>query len=301
MSRNWAYLLLTGSALFWSGNFIIGRAFAPDIAPLTIAYLRWSLALICFLPFTVPALIRQWPIIRTHWSWLLFMGAVGVAGFNTFAYLGLRQTTATNALLINSFIPILIILLARIYPGTLIRLPQLLGIVVSTCGVVVLVTQGSLENLAAFRLNQGDLWILVAAFFWASYSIGLRWWPVDLSASTFLSVTMLIGFVILSPIYWFNWLQEPPFVASVSNLLAIVYVALFASLASFLCWNQGVRTVGPGTAGQFIHLMPVFGTVMAVGFLGERLFWFHILGAAAIATGIYFSLHQKKLPARTGD
>ena len=301
MSRNWAYLLLTGSALFWSGNFIIGRAFAPEIAPLTIAYLRWSLALFCFLPFTVPALIKQWPVIKRCWGWLLFMGAFGVAGFNTFAYLGLSHTTATNALLINSFIPILIILLARIYPGTLIRLPQLLGIVVSTCGVVLLVAQGSLENLAAFRFNQGDLWILVAAFVWASYSIGLRWWPADLSASTFLSATMLIGLAILSPIYWFNWLQEPPFVASLSNLLAIVYVALFASLGSFLCWNQGVRIVGPGTAGQFIHLMPVFGTVMAVSFLGERLSWFHILGAAAIAAGIYFSLHQRKLRSGLED
>ncbi len=300
MSRNWAYLLLTGSALFWSGNFVIGRAFAPDIAPITISYLRWLVALLCFLPFSVLIMIRQWPIIRAHWGRLLFMGTFGVAGFNTFAYLGLSHTTATNALLINTFIPILIILLSRIYPGTPIRLVQVLGIVISTMGVMLLVAKGSLDNLLAFRINRGDLWVLVAAFVWAVYSISLRWRPLELSASAFLSITMIIGVAILSPIYWFNWLDEPAFVVSTPNLLAIGYVALFASLGAFLCWNQGVKMVGADTAGQFIHMMPVFGTIMAVSFLGERLYWFHILGAIAIGSGIYLSLRQHKARPRPG-
>ena len=111
MSKNWAYMMLAGCALFWSGNFVIGRAFAADIQPITISYLRWCSALLVILPFTIKALISQWQIVRSHLPRLVFMGAFGVAGFNTFAYLGLNQTTATNALLINSFIPILIILL----------------------------------------------------------------------------------------------------------------------------------------------------------------------------------------------
>ena len=300
MSRNWAYLLLSGSALFWSGNFVIGRAFAPDIAPITISYLRWLVALLCFLPFSLLILIRQWPIIRAHWGRLLFMGTFGVAGFNTLAYLGLSHTTATNALLINTFIPILIILLSRIYPGTPIRLPQLLGIVISSLGVLLLVAEGSLDNLLALRINRGDLWILSAAFVWAVYSISLRWRPLELSASAFLAVTMIIGVAILSPIYWFNWLDEPDFVATTPNLMAIAYVALFASLGAFLCWNQGVKMVGADTAGQFIHLMPVIGTIMAVSFLGERLYWFHVLGAIAIASGIYLSLRRQKPGSRSG-
>ncbi len=301
MSRNWAYLLLTGSALFWSGNFVIGRAFASDIAPLTISYLRWSLALLCLLPFSVLTLIRQWPIIRAHWGRLLFMGVFGVAGFNTLAYLGLSYTTATNALLINSFIPILIILLSRIYPGTPIRLVQLLGIVISSLGVILLVAKGSLDNLLALRINRGDLWVLTAAFVWAVYSISLRWRPLELSASAFLTVTMIVGVAVLSPIYWFNWLDEPAFVVTTPNLLAIAYVALFASLGAFLCWNQGVKMIGADTAGQFIHLMPVFGTIMAIAFLGERLAWFHLVGAAAIGSGIYLSLRKSQTRPRSSS
>ncbi len=292
MSRNLAFLMLAGSALFWSGNFVMGRAFAGDIAPITLSYLRWTTALICFLPFTLKAVYEQWPAIRRHWILLFFMGTIGVAGFNTFAYLGLHQTTATNALLINSFIPILIILLSRIFPGTLIPPLKFIGILVSTVGVLMLVSRGELDNLLAFRINQGDLWILGAAFIWAVYSISLRWRPVGITAPVFLAVTMIVGVLVLSPIYWLNLNHEPPFTFTQGNLLAIAYVALFASIGAFLFWNQGVKTVGAGTAGQFIHLMPVFGTAMAVFFLGEQLYWYHLVGATAIGGGIFLSLRS---------
>ncbi|MEJ1383545.1 MAG: DMT family transporter [Candidatus Sedimenticola sp. (ex Thyasira tokunagai)] len=290
MSQKWAYLMLSCSALFWSGNFVIGRAIATDIPPITFSYWRWSLALALILPFTVKSLITQWPIIRANLLPLIFLGLLGVSGFNTFVYLGLQETTATNALLINSFIPILIILLSRIIIGTPITPGRLAGILVSTIGVLLLVVQGSLENLLSLKINQGDLWILAASFIWAIYSIGLRRRPADLPAQTFLLVTIIVGFLILSPIYWFNPLNEPIFSLNTGNLMAIGYVALFASIGAFLCWNQGVKIVGAGSAGQFIHLMPLFGTAMAIAFLGEQLYWFHVVGAVAIGTGILLSL-----------
>lgn len=284
--------MLAGSALFWSGNFVIGRAFASDIAPITISYLRWCCALLVIFPFIIRPVFNEWPVIREHIPFLVFMSAIGVAGFNTFAYLGLHSTTATNALLINSFIPILIILLSRIMPGTPVSLPGLLGILISTCGVMLLVSRGQLANLIALQINRGDLWILLAALVWAVYSIGLRWRPAGLSSMAFLGFTMIMGVIILSPVYWFNWLDEPPFVTSTANMIAIAYVALFASIGAFIFWNQGVRVVGAGTAGQFIHLMPVFGTIMAVVFLGEQLYWYHVAGAIAIGSGIVLSLQK---------
>jgi drug/metabolite transporter (DMT)-like permease len=294
MNKNWAYLMLVGTALFWSGNFIVGRAFSTGIPPITLSYLRWCTALVIFLPFALRPMIQQWDIIRSNFGKLLFMGTIGVAGFNTFAYIGLGQTTATNALLINSFIPILIILLTRIYPGTPITLGKSLGILVSTCGVLFLVSRGNLTNLLAFNVNSGDLWVLLAAFFWATYSISLRWKPTALSPTAFLGFTMIVGVIVLSPIYWFNLLQEPAISINVQNMIAIAYIALFASIGAFLLWNHGVSMVGAPTAGQFIHLMPVFGTIMAVGFLGEQLHWFHLVGALAIASGILLSLREKQ-------
>ena len=293
MSRNLAYLMLAGSALFWSGNFVMGRAFAGDIAPITLSYLRWSVALVCFLPFSWRAVWAQREVIRQHWLLLFFMGTLGVAGFNTFAYLGLHSTSATNALLINSFIPILIILLSRIYPGVAVPPLRFVGILVSTAGVLTLVSRGEMANLLAFRINSGDLWVLGAAFIWAVYSISLRWRPLAITAPVFLSVTMIVGVLVLSPISWFNLNHEPAFEFSAGNMLAIAYVALFASIGAYMFWNQGVKVVGAGTAGQFIHLMPVFGTTMAVVFLSEQLYWFHLAGAAAIALGIILSLRSK--------
>lgn len=290
MSKNWAYLMLAGSALFWSGNFVIGRAFSSDIPPITISYLRWCTALIVILPFTIKSLISQWPVIKNNFGILVLLGTFGVAGFNTFAYLGLNQTTATNALLINSFIPILIILLSLVMLGTPITKMKLIGILVSTCGVLLLVSRGDVDKLLALEINRGDLWVLLAAFIWAVYSISLRWRPAELTAPVFLTFTIIIGVLVLSPVYWFNWLDEPAFIVNSANMGAIAYVALFASIGAFLFWNQGVKTVGAGTAGQFIHLMPVFGTIMAVIFLSEQLFWFHIAGAVAIGSGIYLSL-----------
>ena len=293
MSKTQAYLMLAGSALFWSGNFVIGRAFAADIAPITLSYLRWQTALLILLPFTLRPLIEQWGLIMRYKWRMIFLGVLGVAGFNTFAYLGLHSTTATNALLINSFIPILIILLSRIYPGLPIRWNQLLGILVSTAGVAILIAQGQLERLLALQINRGDLWVLGAALIWAIYSIGLRFRPPELKPFSFLAFTVLVGVLTLAPLFWLNLLDEPAFDPTPANLTAVAYVALFASVGAYLFWNQGVKVVGAGAAGQFIHLMPVFGTLMAVVFLGERLHGYHLAGGAAIAAGIYLSLARR--------
>ena len=290
MSSKWAYLMLTGSALFWSGNFVLGRAVSDNIAPLTLSYLRWSIALLIILPFTLGGLIKQRRLIRDNIAVLIFLGVIGVAGFNTFAYLGLQHTSATNALLINSFIPILIIVLSSIYPGIPITLSKMAGVLLSSAGVILLVIRGDWDNLTNLEVNQGDLWILLAALTWAVYSIGLRKRPAELTAPVFLTFTMIIGVLVLSPFFWLNLLGETKFEMTSGNLLVVFYVAVFASIGAFLFWNQGVKVVGAGIAGQFIHLMPVFGTIMAVGFLSEQLFWFHGVGALAIGAGIFWTL-----------
>lgn len=287
--------MLGGSALFWSGNFILGRAFAADIAPITLAYWRWLVALLIFIPFSYKLFIAEFAIIRAHFLRLSLMGILAVSGFNTFVYLGLQHTTATNALLINSFIPILIILLSRVFPGTPILTRQFIGILVSTAGMILLVTRGKLDNFLDLNFNRGDLWMLLAAFCWASYSISLRWRPQQLSAASFLLISIIIGLTVLGPFYWLNVLEEAPIALNAPNLVVIGYVAVFASIGAFLLWNQGVKLVGAGTAGQFIHLMPVFGAALAIMFLGERLHWFHIIGALAIGSGIYLSVKKPSM------
>jgi drug/metabolite transporter (DMT)-like permease len=293
LNKNWAYLMLCGPVLFWSGNFVLGRAMSLDIEPITLSFWRWMIALLVFFPFSIMALIRDWSIIRKYLPRLILMGALGVAAFNTFVYLGVRHTSATNALLINSFIPIFIIILTRIILSVSLSLRKIIAVLISSMGVLMLVVKGDMQNLFALQINFGDLWVLLAALCWALYSISLRWRPVGISATGFLLFTMLVGVVLLVPFYLYVLSQGVYLEMNSPNLLTIAYVALFPSIAAFLLWNQGVKMVGATTAGQFIHIMPVLGTLMAVVFLGEQLFWFHLIGAVAIGAGVFLSLTEK--------
>ncbi len=276
--------------MFWSGNFVVGRAFVTDIGPVSLSFWRWLVALLLFLPFGLRYLLRDRDVIRAHFAWLTVMALLGVAGFNSFVYLGLQHTQATNALLINSFIPILIIALSAFGRGAHLPASRLLGVAVSTAGLVLLVMRGRLDNLLALTFNRGDLWLLLAALAWALYSIGLRRRPAGLSSPAFLLATMLLGTVSLALVYWWNPLAEPQPRFNLHSAAVIGYVALFASIGAFLLWNQGVKIVGAAIAGQFIHLMPLFGAVLAVLLLDERLAWFHFAGALLIGGGIYLSL-----------
>ena len=166
-----AYLLLTLAPLFWSGNFVLGRAMSTQIPPVTMAYWRWQTALLLLLPIAGAALWRQRTLVRAHWQRLLVLGILGVACFNTFVYLGLQTTTATNALLINSAIPIFIILLAVGLFREEVSNRNRLGVALSLAGVVYLVVRGEWRHLTELQLNPGDLWILAAALAWASYSV----------------------------------------------------------------------------------------------------------------------------------
>jgi drug/metabolite transporter (DMT)-like permease len=284
--------MLSGSALFWSGNFVVGRAFAQDIPPLALAYWRWQIALLVFLPFALSALYIERHIIIQHAAWVLLMGLLGVAGFNSFVYLGLQHTEATNALLINSFIPILIIVIGWLLPGALRDMRQLTGVVISTLGMLLLIMRGEPNSLLDLDFNRGDLWLLLAALVWAIYSIALRWRPAGLSARAFLLATMFVGVAFLAPWYWLDLAGEPVFSFNAEVAMVIAYVALFASIGAFLLWNQGIAVVGAARGGQFIHLMPVFGSVLAIAFLGERLAWYHLGGGFLIGLGIYLSIKQ---------
>ena len=297
MSQPWnripAELLLSLSALFWSGNFVIGRALHGTMPPITLSFWRWAVAGAILLPFCIAAIRREWPLLRAHPWLMLLYGALGVAGFNSFAYLGLQETTATNALLINSTIPILILVLSRLFLGQRMNRAQIIGVLLSMLGVMCLVLRGDLGQLRNIVINHGDLWVLLAALDWAAYSILLRYKPEGLSPLGFLGASIAIGLVILAPLHLGGLIREPEWERSLPNLLSIAYVAIFASILAYLCWNQGIKLIGAARGGQFIHLMPVFGTFMALFFLGEQLQGFHLIGAGLIAVGLYVSLHRQ--------
>jgi len=247
---------------------------------------RWVGALLILLPFTWRGLWRQRQLLAQHWPLLALLAVLGITNYNTFAYLGLQDTTATNGVLLNSVTPVVIVALSFLLLGMPIRAVQLGGILLSLAGVAVIATEGRPQQLAGLALNRGDLWIIAAALDWALYSVCLRWRPAGLAPATFLTAIVAIGLVPLAPLYAWELGTGEHVAVNAVNLAAIGYVALFPSVLAYLFWNRAVAEMGPNRAGQYVHLMPVFGALLAVLLLGEALQLFHLMGALLIGGGI---------------
>lgn len=286
------YLLLTLAALFWSSNMVLGRAFRGEIPPLTLAFWRWIVALACTLPFALPHLKQQWPLLRRGWRPLLLLGALGIGGYNTFAYLGLQHTTATNAALLNSFIPIATIAISWAALGKRLRPLQAAGVLISLCGVLTIVGRGSLQVFAAFNLNVGDLWVLLAVLDWAIYTVALAWRPQGVHPMLLLATMLLIGIAVLAPAYAWEIGQGGHMSLSLESAAVIAYIGVFPGFVSYVFYNRGIAEVGANKGSLFIHLMPVFGTLLAALFLGEVPQWFHYLGIALIFSGIGLTMRR---------
>ena len=283
------YLLLVLTTLFWSGNFVLGRAVHTVFTPFTLSFWRWAVALVILLPFVATSLRGQAPLVRRRWPILLLLSVLGVVNFNTFVYIGLQTTTATNAVIMLSVTPVLIVALSFLLLRQTVTGWQAAGIGVSLAGVLFIVSRGNLEALLARQFNPGDLWILAAVFSWALYSVCLRWRPAELKPLAFQAATMLIGVALLTPLYGWDLAQGQTFVVNVATVASIGYLALFPSILAYIFWNRAVAELGANRTGQFLHLMPAFGAVLSMLFLGERRHDFHGIGIALIATGIYLA------------
>jgi drug/metabolite transporter (DMT)-like permease len=187
------YLLLVLTTLFWSGNMVLGRAIRDQVPPLSLAFWRWAIALALVLPLALPHLRAQWPLLRAGWQAVVVLGLLGVGGYNTLAYVGLQYTPATNAVLLNSFIPIATITLSWLFLSKHLRALEWLGVLLSFAGVTAIVCRGDIATLAMLSPNIGDLWMLAAVFTWALYTIGLQWRPVGLNPMLLLAAFTLVG------------------------------------------------------------------------------------------------------------
>ncbi len=289
LSRPSPYLLLILTAIFWASNFVIGRGVSLDIPPIGLSFWRWFIALLILAIFSLAKLKANWDKINGALPLLIFMGILGVAGFNTLVYIGLQSTTATNGLLLLSTTPVFIILLSRLLLGQPISSRQLGGVVISLIGVVVIIGRGEILTPLLLQFGAGDLWILVAVFIWALYSVLLRRCPTDLDPLAFLAFTVVVGVVGLIPLLLWEMGQGTVIHFDFSAVATILYIAIFPSILAYLFWNRAVAEIGANRAGQFLHLMPIFGTLMAVLFLGELIHWFHLSGFVLIMGGIFIS------------
>jgi drug/metabolite transporter (DMT)-like permease len=279
------YLLLSLTSLFWAGNTIVGRYVVGHIPPITLACIRWGGAFLIVLPFAAPHLLRDWPTIRKHARMMVVLAFCGFAGYNALAYYGLQYTTAIHALLLLSAAPLFVALWSFMLLGDRLTPRQTGGICISLAGVLVIISQGSLALLISVSFNRGDAWLLIALVIYAYYVAALRKRP-PMHPLSFLAVGMGAGALILAPAVAWELTGGKTFVLDTVSVASFVFVAIFPSLLGYLFLNRGVALIGANRAAPFIHLVPVFGSVMAVAFLGERFELYHAIGYALVLGGI---------------
>lgn len=287
------YLLLTLTALFWSGNMVMGRGIRADVPPIALAFWRWIIALALVAPLALPHLRSQWPRLRAAWPIVVVLGLLGVGGYNTFAYLALQHTTATSATLLNSFIPIATIAFAFVFFGKRLSRLEAAGGVVSLCGVAAIVSRGSLETLLGLTLNTGDLWMLAAVTVWGLYTVGLQKRPEGVHPMLMLAAFTVVGLLALAPAYAWELSTGRTINLGWNAIGGILYTGIFPGFLGYVFYNAGVAAVGPARGSLFIHLMPVFATILAAIFLDERPYLYHFVGIALVFAGIYLTTRRQ--------
>jgi drug/metabolite transporter (DMT)-like permease len=293
---NSAWTLLVCANLFWAANIVLGRGLAGHVPPIALAYWRWTGAFLIAVGFAWPYLKQDAAILLRHWRMMLLLSATGIATYNTMSYIGLTSTTALNVLLLQSAGPLIIIVWAFALFGDRPTLRQSTGVLLSLAGVAVIAAHGSLETLLHLTLNRGDVWILVAMVIYGVYAAMFRRRPAAHPMS-FLVATMGIGSMMILPFYIWEFMQGGHIEGSATAWLGLAYIAVFPSFIAYLFFNRGIELIGAARAGQSWHLMPVFGSILAVLFLGETFYAYHAVGIALIAAGIVLaSLRPAALP-----
>lgn len=284
-----AYVLLCLTNLLWAGNWITGRALRTAFAPIELSFWRWLIAALILAPFAIPSLIGKWRVIRARKGLLALLALTGVVLFQVLIYLGLRTTTAVNALLFNSSAPLFILLCSWTMERETAKAKQLLGMLVSLAGIMMIMGRGELASILRFDFHLGDAWILLAMPCWGIYSVLLKRRPPEFNGNELLFVVVAIGVLLMAPVFALNALYSHPQMPTLGEVAGVVYTGLFGSAGAFICWNKAVVRVGANAAGFSMHLLPVFGTVLAIIFLGEDLHLFHIVGIATILIGVYLA------------
>jgi drug/metabolite transporter (DMT)-like permease len=289
-SGNWLanqpYLLLSITALCWAGNAIVGRLAAGHIPPVTLSFLRWSLAFLIILTFAWKHLVRDWAAIRARLGTMIVLSVTGIGAFNTLQYWALEHTQALNTLLLQSAGPLVVAVWSLILLGVRLTLAQAGGVALSLAGVLVILLHGDPTALSSIEFNKGDVIFIVALVIFGLYSV-LSLKRPQIHGLSFVGFTFGAGAACLIPLLIWEIFARPAMQLNTANLLTLFYVAVFPSTLAYLCFNRGVQLIGANRAAPFFHVVPVFGAVMSIVFLGEHPQPFHFIGFALVLTGVF--------------
>ena len=292
MSKNnkLAYLLLVLTTLFWSGNFIVGKAASIyEIPPFSLNFYRWLFAGAILLPFTLKEILQKKNYIFENIGFFIILGISSITIFNSAVYYSLYYMQVISGVLMISTIPVWIMFISSILGIEKTNKFQIFGVILSLLGVLFIITKSDLNLIKNLDFNKGDLIMASGMFAWALYSALLKKKTYEISQITLLEVVIIIGLLFLVPIYILEINLGNPLIINKPFVLTLSYVVLFPGLASFFFWIKGISIIGANRAGVFLHLMPIFGSLMAIILFNERFMIYHLLGAIFIIAGITLS------------
>ena len=296
-NNNLAYFILILTTIFWSGNFIVGKAASMfQIPPFSLNFYRWFFAGLILLPFTYKEIINKKKYILDNLSFFIILGITSITIFNSIVYYSLYYTQVISGILMISTIPVWIIFISSILNIEKTNIFQIIGVVLSLTGVIFIITKADLNLVKNLDFNKGDLSMVVAMFSWAIYSALLKSKKYEISQISLLEVVIICGLTFLIPIYFIEMNMGNQIVLGKPFYLILGYVVLFPGLAAFFFWIKGISIIGANRAGIFLHLMPIMGAIMAMLIFDEKFMFYHILGAIFIIAGITLS-NKKKLNA----
>ena len=292
--NNLAYVLLVLTTLFWSGNFIVGKsASIYEIPPFSLNFYRWFFAGLILFPFTFNEILNKKNYILENIGFFIILGITSITIFNSIVYYSLYYTQVISGVLMISTIPVWIIFISTILKIEKSNIFQIFGVILSLTGVIFIITKADLRLIKNLEFNKGDLTMVIAMFAWALYSALLKKKKYEISQITLLEVVIISGLLFLVPIYILEMNLGNQIKIGKPFILTLSYVVIFPGLASFFFWIKGIGIIGANRAGVFLHLMPVFGSIMAIIFFDEKFMFYHLLGAIFIIAGI--TLSNKKI------
>ena len=285
-----AYIFLLFAALFWSGNFIVGKAASLyEIPPFTLNFYRWLFAWLILAPFTLKEIFEKKKYILENIKLIMILGIASITLFNSIVYYSLNFTNVISGVLMISTIPVMIIFFSSIFKIEKTNAYQISGVIFSLFGVVMIITKAELNLLLNLNFNKGDVWMVVAMFSWAIYSALLKKKKHKLSQISLLETIISMGLIFLFPIYIIEMKMGYHVTLNVPFVLTLVYVVLFPGLASFIFWIKGISIIGANRSGIFLHLMPIMSTILAIIIFEEKFMFYHLVGAILILIGIFLS------------
>ena len=288
-----APFLLFLATLGWGSNTIASRLAVGEVSPMLLIFFRWGFVVVILLSLYWRQMIDEWPIIRPRLKWLLIMGGCGLSLFNAFFYIAAHSTTAVNLGIIQSTMPGMILLGSFMFFGDRINRLQFSGLLLTLLGVGVIVTQGSLEQLMQLTFNHGDLLMIFACSFYAMYTVGLKSRP-KISGMVMLAYFSVAAFLMTIPLMIFESFIYGTVMPGVKGFAIVFYIAMVPSFLSQIFFMRGVDLIGPGSAGLYANLVPIFSAIMAVLLLSEEFALFHFAAMFLVFGGMGLFEYQSR-------